>query len=164
MDTFPEITVFAKRADGTRMRAFDVDGCTITVTPRDDDEGEDERAAQLALELATVGTNISVRWVKLFDERNEAVTRVAALQIENALIASKIPPPTPARMAGTACVRFDEQGRLWLLNRGDRGWAEFGIRLDGWDDLFRRYAVRVTSHGIDQHGTYWIIAPDDTSG
>ena len=45
-----------------------------------------------------------------------------------------------------------------MLSRKDKGFGEFGVRIEGgWDTLFREYGVVVTEHGNDQHGLYWIV-------
>lgn len=72
---------------------------------------------------------------------------------------ARIPPASPVKTMGDGCVRFDDQGRLWLLSKHETGWAAFGFMFDGWDDLFRRYAVRITSYGFDASGPYWIASP-----
>jgi len=47
--------------------------------------------------------------------------------------------------------------KLWLLNRLDRGFGEFGYEFDGWDGLFRRFDVQVTGTGTDKHGMWWSV-------
>ena len=59
-------------------------------------------------------------------------------------------------------VRISAEQRddgVWLLNRRDKGWGEFGFKLRDWDELFRRFNVRVTAAGSDDHGPYWSVEP-----
>ena len=74
---------------------------------------------------------------------------------------AKIPPKQPARLLGPARARFDERGRLWLLDPA-KGWAGMGFMLDGWDDLFRNYAVRITHHGADAESPFWAVENNPT--
>lgn len=60
------------------------------------------------------------------------------------------------RLLGVGCVRF-QGSDLWLLNGRERGFAHFGFRLRSWDELFRRWNVRVTEHGADEHGAWWAV-------
>ena len=92
---------------------------------------------------------------------------VHRLNIELATAKSNVPPAVPARLMGPACIRFDSNGALWMLNRKtdnegrplpSKGFGEFGFRFDGgWDELFRNFNVRVTEHGADVHGPFWIV-------
>lgn len=68
----------------------------------------------------------------------------------------KIPPMRPVRLLGVGCVRFLD-GRPWLLNKREGGFASFGVPCESWDDLFRRYDVRVTDHGSDATGEWWSV-------
>lgn len=63
----------------------------------------------------------------------------------------------PARIMGEGCVRFSTTGELWILNRREGGFSSFGFRCESWDELFRRFDVRVTSSGTDEHGAYWTV-------
>ena len=153
----PLITTWMVNNDGGRTRSFDVDGCSISVRPSDGDQ--DTRAAQFTTELAAAAVGITERWTALEAERDEAVRRAAELSRENARLSRLVPPPEPVRTLAPGCVRFADDGRLWLLNRREGGWASWGVPCTGWDDLFRRYAVRITEHGTDEHGAYWITVP-----
>lgn len=71
-----------------------------------------------------------------------------------------LPPKEPARLLGVGCVREDPlTSSLWLLACAEKGWAAFGYRLDGWDDLFRRFDVVVGVPRTDEHGQWWPAAP-----
>lgn len=86
-------------------------------------------------------------------------TEIAALREENAKLRAKLPPREPARLLGTGCVRQDPTtpAVLWLLNSAAEGWSAFGFRLDGWDELFRRFDVKVDAPARDAHGQYWLV-------
>jgi len=154
----PEMTVWMELPGGGRNRSFHVDDCEVRVSSRDRDH--DARAAQLTNELAAAAVGITGRWAALEAERNGALRRVGELARENARLLECVPPPQPARLLGPGCVRFSSSGELWLLNKREGGWSSWGVRLDGWDDLFRRYAAVITEHGVDEHGAYWIAEPE----
>lgn len=65
--------------------------------------------------------------------------------------------PRRTRLLGRGCVRFDERGRIWALSNREKGWSAFGYQFDSWDELFRRFDVRVTDHGTDEWGAWWVI-------
>jgi hypothetical protein len=70
------------------------------------------------------------------------------------------PPKEPVRLMGTGCVREDPAGHgLWLLSKHETGWSAFGYRLDGWDDLFRRFDVCIGAPKQDEHGQWWPAQP-----
>lgn len=154
--TTPEITTWAERPGGGRARSFSVRGCEILVTS---DDGRDAEGAHLALELAAAAVGITARWDALVAERDAAVRRSEAAERLARAAEQRVPPPAPQRLIGPACVRF-RGAELWLLNKREGGWASWGVRCDGWDDLFRRYAVTITEHGTDEHGAYWIAVPE----
>lgn len=82
--------------------------------------------------------------------------RVAALQQQ----IDSMPPREPERIFGTGCVREDRTGRgLWLLSSSEKGWSAFGFRLDGWDDLFRRFDVVIGAPRADENGQWWPAEP-----
>lgn len=138
------ITAFAQKGDGRRNRSFEIDGCTVLVTPGN---ATDEEAAAVTERLA--------------DLDEQLLLARAAYTGANAALGvalSQIPPKRPARMLGPGCVRF-LNGRLFLLNRRERGFGEFGVECDGWDDLFRRFDLKVTTHGEDKHGAWWEVVP-----
>jgi hypothetical protein len=76
---------------------------------------------------------------------------------ETRLARAKVPPAQPMRLLDVGTVRFDESGRLWVMNKRESGWASFGICLDDWDNLFRQFNVKVTGHGVDGNGPWWAI-------
>jgi hypothetical protein len=138
------ITAFAQKADGRRNRGFEIDGCTVLVTPGN---ASDEEAAAVTARLADLDEQLKLAQA-LFTGTNAAFGEALA----------KIPPKRPARMLGDGCVRFLD-GRLFLLNRRERGFGEFGVECDDWDDLFRRFNVKITEYGTDQHGAWWTAVP-----
>lgn len=87
-----------------------------------------------------------------------------ALELANEIL--EFVKPRPIRLIGVGCVRFDEKGRIWCLSNREKGWSAFGYQFDSWDELFRRFDVRVTSHGVDDLGPWWGVesAPGVTNG
>lgn len=104
-----------------------------------------------------------------FAARVQAALGVAHLDAkaakeEAARLRADVPPKAPTRILGAGCLREDPNGRgLWLLSKPDTGWSAFGIRLDGWDDLFRRYDVVVGAPSTDAAGQWWPASPRSAS-
>lgn len=135
MSAVPKITTYGVPGpSGGRRRSFVLDGVEVTVGDHEDDEHGKLIAEFLA-------------------GANDQVDRLAA---ENRELRASTPPANAARLLGPGVVRFRES-ELWLLNSAERGWASFGVRCDGWDDLFRRYDVRVTKSGSDETGDFWVV-------
>lgn len=132
----PEIKTFMPTANGGRRRAFTIDGVKVFVEPTEDDE----RGRAVAEFLGS------------------AHDVIEALRAEVAKLRAVVPPKAAARLLGPAVVRM-RGGDVWILNRADGGWAEFGFRAGSWDDIFRRFDVRVVGHGRDSHGEFWSVEP-----
>jgi len=158
----PEITTWAPMPGGGRRRSFNAAEHVVTIEPRGGSDRHDAECAQLAAELAAAAVGITVRWEALTAERDAAVLRAEAAEACARAAERMVPPPSPARLLGPGCVRFDSMGRLWLLNKRETGWSSWGVICDGWDDLFRRHAVRITAHGTDEHGPWWTAEPEPT--
>lgn len=58
---------------------------------------------------------------------------------------------------GPTVVREDEQGRVWLMNRREGGWAEFGHPYKTWGALLAAWDVTVGARGRDGHGVYFEV-------
>ena len=144
-----EVTTYAPGGSGRRAHGFGIDGHRIMVTPRIEGEGEDD--TEDAFRVACWLSRIAATEAALLARVEEAKSEICALQ-------DKLPPERPANLLGDGCVR-QRDGSLYLINRADDGFGEWGIRLDGWDDLFRRYDVRVNSPETDDHGQYWVVSP-----
>lgn len=129
-----KITTYGPAVSGGRRRSFDIDGVTVIVEPHENDE----HARRVAEFLA------------------DATRQVDRLAAENRDLRASGPPATPARLLGPGVVRM-RNGEVWLLNRAETGWASFGVRCNGWDDLFRRYDVIVTGYDRDETGDYWTV-------
>ena len=129
-----EIKAYMPASNGGRRRSFELDGVTVYVEPHDDDE----RGRAVAEMLAG------------------APAALSALRADVQRLSSQVPPRTPVRLLGPGCVRF-RNGELWLLNKQETGWASFGLQLDGWDDLFRRFNAIVVDQGRDAFGDFWIV-------
>lgn len=148
----PEITAFAETPSG-RIRSFSVDGVEVSVRPHGRDH--DGRAEELAEQLADVASGTVCRMLQNERDLEQAQSDLNVARRLIADLTARVPPPAPVRLIGPGCVRFDSLGALWLLGNRERGWSSFGFKLDGWDDLFRRYAVTITEHGTDKHGMWW---------
>ena len=146
-----EVRQWAPHADGRRDAFFDVAG-RVRVKCEPLCGTENEEALLVARDLANQ--------VKALAERDAYIDRlrkqVELLSRELRVANGRILPAAPVRLLGTGFVRFRD-GQPWLLSRRERGWAEFGVRCESWDDLFRRYDVRVTEHGTDEHGPWWKV-------
>lgn len=151
-----DITEFAPQADGTRLRSFTVDG--VRVMFQAPDRERDLAATALAASLHGAARGVVRRWHALESRCSAAEQRAVVAEAEADRLRALVPPPAPQRLIGPGCVRF-RGAELWLLNKREGGWAAWGVRCVGWDDLFRRYAVTITEHGTDEHGAYWIAAP-----
>jgi hypothetical protein len=125
------------------MSSFKVDGLTVRVVGSGAESTEASFA--LASELA--------RSRRVIDEQRTQNTRLAE---ELAEARAKIPPYRGTKLLGVGCVRF-QRGVPYLMSRRSTGWASFAVPCADWDDLFRRYDVRVTNHGQDKHGLWWEV-------
>ena len=150
-----EVTQYAPHASGQRTAEFTTaDGFKIQISHSDEDRNDDVLVA--ARQLADVD-----RVLRQLLRDNTRLKAEALVLRET--VRTKVPPTRPARLLGPGCVRFTERGELWVLNKRETGWSSFGYVVDGWDDLFRRFDVRVTSHGADEHGAYWIVEPNGSA-
>lgn len=59
----------------------------------------------------------------------------------------------------TACVRMCHglNGEVWLLNRPDKGFGEFGYPHKDWADLMQRWDLVVVGICTDEHGPYLLV-------
>jgi hypothetical protein len=134
----------------------------VSVLVRSDNGNE--RAAEYAAQLADHATAIAAAELRVAAYRSENVSlsrTIGGLEAECATLRAKVRElkgETPTTLMGPGTVRFTRGGDLWILNKRETGWASFGFRLDGWDELFRRFKVVVTEHGVDEHGAYWIVS------
>jgi hypothetical protein len=158
------VVEFAQQPDGTRARQFTVGGVRVQVqaTGRE----HDEAAIALVYTLQGSADGVVRRWQALENRCSAAEQRAAAARADAAaaraeleLARALVPPAVPERLLGPGCVRF-RGTELWLLNKRETGWASWGVRCAGWDDLFRRYAVTITARGADEHGEFWIAIPE----
>lgn len=140
------VHTFAPAGHGGRASSFARDGLTVFISG--DGEESTEPAFELACELS--------RWPSA---RADLESQIARLRSDLEKARDLIPPKRKAQLLGPGYVRFTEGGEMWLLNNRERGFGEFGLRLDDWDELFRRFNVRVTRHGTDEHGAWWELYP-----
>lgn len=151
----PSITQYGASTNQTRACGFDAaPGLSVLIRPTTEDGNDD--AMRLAERLAGVAERIAA------DAATEMALRdrIAKLEADVAAVRAKLPPKQAARLFGPARARFDQRGRLWLLDPA-KGWSGTGYMLDGWDDLFRRFAVRVTHAGADAEGPFWTVENGD---
>lgn len=137
-------------AGGGHRRAFDVGACRVLVEPSDD--ASDDAAGALAEALA----GDSARWEDLRGRFTGVVAENEMLKARIAKLEMLVPPKQPQRLLAPGYVRFTG-GAMWLLGKRETGFAAWGVRLDGWDELFRRYDVKVTACGEDEHGQWWEV-------
>jgi len=153
--TAPDVTQYGANARGERACGFDAGRVRVLVTPAD--ASDNAEAMRTARRLAGHAAQADEDAARLSDAR----AAITALQRELIAARAKIPPKQPTRLLGPARARFDERGRLWLLDPA-KGWAGTGYMLDGWDELFRRFAVRITHHGADAEGPFWAVENNPT--
>ncbi len=150
----PLVHEFPIQASGNRIRTFDVGNIRVSVEA---DREHDDRAKALASALVSHALGVEWRWTALENERDHAVKSAEIARDKMLDAQAKLPPPSPVRLLGVGTVRFDEQGRMWLMNKRETGWGSFAVPVADWDDLFRRYNVRVTEHGVDSAGAWWSV-------
>lgn len=142
---------------GGRRRSFRIGCCSVQVMPV---LGEDDpEAERFTTHLAYAAAGVAARHDELTGELEAARAALGDAAARLAIAERAIPPKQPQRLLGPGCVRFSPRSKLWLLGQREKGWASFGFELDGWDDLFRRYAVTITEHGVDEHGMWWTATP-----
>jgi hypothetical protein len=153
-----EVTTFGAGNGGTIRRQISTGrGVTVLVSPTTNDDNA--AAEDMTSVLAAFLGKTERAWTQLEQRCREAEQFAERLEALTRKLEARVPPPSPERMLGPACIRFDDRGRLWVLNKRETGWASFGVIMDGWDDLFRRYAVRITEHSTDECGSYWMAVP-----
>ncbi len=135
----PEITMYCENGRGERSSSYRTEDERFTVAVSPHDPVDNEAAFALATRLACSDSEADVMRATVADLRGKIIEQKAE----------------PARLMGEACVRFTSTGELWILNRKDGGFSSFGFRCGSWDELFRRYNVRIIEHGTDAHGAYW---------
>lgn len=133
-----ELVAFAESPNGGRRRSFSVGDFTVVVEPHE----RDEKQRAFTEELASALPELAKARAKIRD------------------LEQHIQPKNPVRLLGPGFVRWDGQGQMWLLNNRERGFGEWGVMLDDWDELFRRYSVRVTGAGADEHGSWVQVEPE----
>lgn len=55
------------------------------------------------------------------------------------------------RLFANTCVRLDDRGRLWLMNKPDNGWGEYGRLVASLEAVVEEYAVIVGPWFDDRH-------------
>lgn len=139
-----DIHQYGENPRGSRNVGFRVGNCDVLIQP--DGAEDNEQAMNLAGVFAALPEFIE----RAEGEARELRDRIARLE-------QKVPPVRPGLLMGRGYVRFTDSGQIWLLNNREKGWGHFGFRIDDWDDLFRRWNVRVVEHGTDEHGPWWAV-------
>ncbi len=143
-----EITIFGPDQNGGRACQFHRDGLTVLVRPSGADQNADAHALAIALDAEASSLTLLDALLRETREKHTSDVRI---------LLGRVPPKRPTRLLGTGVVRFDADGRPWVLGNREKGWAHFGFICDDWDDLFRRFNVSVTAHGTDKHGPWWQV-------
>ena len=147
-----EVRQYGANQNGARTARFYVkadDGLDVEVQVSHHDADRNAVVLRVAKDISNAGALL---------EKLHKTEKLLALQVaETRLARAKIPPARPARLLDVGTVRFDESGRLWLMNKREGGWSSFGVCLDDWDNLFRQYNVKVTGHGTDATGPWWAV-------
>ena len=160
MDNLPaypptHITQYGQRTgDHALSCSFDADGFRVLVSGGS--KADDDRIRAFATMLAGRADAAARVRGEAFAAEERQRTRIEQLEAEVAKLRALVPPKQPARLFGPAMARFDASGALWLIDPVKQ-WRGMGVRCAGWDDLFRCYAVRVTSHGSDENGPWWTV-------
>lgn len=165
MMTSDDVKQYGRQANGARTARFYVQGDSgevqVQVQVLHHSEDMNERVLEVARAMADAAAML-----ERAERAEKALARVERLlelqEAETRSARARLPPARPARLFGPGFVRFDSAGQLWILSRREDGWASFGVVCDGWDDLFRRYDVKVTSHGADKDGPWWCV--ENTKG
>lgn len=143
-DAAGELILFAEREDGRRNVGVRWPGVSIMVEHASDDpEGVAAALARMPGDLAA------------------AECAIATLERELAATRAKVPPARPAQVFDGGCVRQDpaNPAQLWLLSKPETGWSAFGVRVESWDELFRRFDVIVDAPEHDGAGMFWRVHP-----
>lgn len=154
-----EVKQWATRANGARGAFFEFDD-EIRVDVQAMHAEENERVLTVAQTLAATtealrAADLQVCAAKA--EARQALERAASAETALAEMRATLPPKSPARLLGRGHVRFDSDGTLWLMNKLESGWSSFGLRFSSWDEVFRRFNVRVVGHGEDEDGPWWAV-------
>lgn len=150
--TRPEITTYgrSRNGHGPRMRALTWhNGARISIDHTEDDTACEEAANQIA--------DLHGKAAGLVDTITTLQDSLERQRLELERTRALVPPKAPLRIFGRGFVRFDADKTLWLLSKRETGWSAFGFRQASWDDLFRRYDVRVVECGTDEHGAWWAV-------
>jgi len=156
--TAPTVSQYGPRTNGERAAHFSVtvNGAKLDVQVIPGDVDDNNVALNVAHDLANQAEALQRR----SDEIAKLEKHAEMLAREIRVLNGRVPPDAPTRLLGVGYVRFhglDNDKKPWLFGKRERGWAEFGVRCDSWDDLFRRYDVRVTGYGEDEHGPWWSV-------
>lgn len=145
---------FGSDQRNARRCAVDVGTLRVLVEPRE--ASDNEAALELARLIGATGvTNTvlreSLRQAIVDRDSARAKTREMAARVAD------LKGEMRTRIFGEAGTVRMRDGKPCLMNKRETGWASFCLEFDSWDELFRRWAVTVTNHGIDEHGLYFEV-------
>jgi hypothetical protein len=63
------------------------------------------------------------------------------------------------RLLAATVIRWDNHGSPWLMNRPDRGWAEFGMPYPSLWTIAKTWRVIFVGTGHDAHGRFIAVEP-----
>lgn len=67
-------------------------------------------------------------------------------------------PKRASVLSDVGCIRVQEDGCPWLLNKRENGWGSFGYEYPSWAALMDAWDIAVGAPAADEHGTYWPVA------
>ena len=154
------ITVFGGRRNNyeARARHFNAGGVSVALSPATNEYDNNEAAfAEVCDAMFDALTGAEAALAAAKAEASEQAELAARRAVEIANLHAQIP-KEPRALLGVGCVRWigDE---MWALNKRETGWASSGYRIEGWDELFRRWRAVVLDVGTDEHGPYVLFGP-----
>lgn len=153
------VHTYMRKQDGTRTRSVDWSDKVEVQVSSCYGAADDADIAKAAEQIADFARVVERHEAEVLQFRGQE----ADLRKQLAEAKRQIPPKTPARLLGTGYVRFAD-GKPVLLNRRERGFGEFGFTCESWDQLFREFDVRITAHGVDEHGPWWAAETVSAAG
>lgn len=151
------VAKFMQKQDGTHNRQVEVDGCKVLVSGDDD-----ARCESVAAQIARLAEGLERDRVEINQAKAEArhERSMRTLEANRRAEAEAKVPAAPQRIMGPSVVRTDERGRLWVMSNREQGWSSWGFLVDDWDEIFRRWRLRVDGVGADEHGPYVAFVPE----
>lgn len=153
MDNVHAVTTYGvPGGNGSRSSEFAAGDLRVLVSSVAGGNEGTEKAFGLACALARSAAAIEQRDAEIAGLKAD-LARANARAME---LQAQLPPNRAAQILDRGYVRFIGKA-MWLLGKRERGFAHFGFQLRDWDELFRRYNVRVVENGTDEHGQWWAV-------